>query len=83
MPLDVFCECGEAYLETNDKDGWNPDAIGVKSHLVRAYDPNRTTTAAMVRLKDKYVGQRDDIPHDNDLTHSNVCCPDCYSTTIC
>ena len=61
--------CGEVYYETNDKDGWNkdPKAVGVKSDFVRKYDPDRMANAAMIRLKEEFVGFIDDIPHDCNL----------------
>ena len=74
MPLDIICmgNCGEIYYETNDKDGFNQFKTGVKSDFVRKYDPDKMANAAMIRLKEEFVGSIDDIPHDVDLLSEGI-----------
>lgn len=81
MPLDVVCpQCGEIYFETNDKKGFNPHVTGGASQFVEEYDPDRCVSAAMIRLKDKFVGVFDDICHDKDLFGQAIGpCPNCGS----
>jgi hypothetical protein len=80
MPLDVLCQglCGAVYFETNDKDGFNPHVTGIKSQFVRKYDPNSMANAAMIHMKDEFMGIYDDIPHDSDLFSAAIGpCPGC------
>jgi len=81
MPLDVICPgCGEVYFETNDKKGFNPHVTGGASSFVEEYDPDRCVSAAMIRLKDKFIGVIDDIQHDKDLFAGAIGpCPNCGS----
>ena len=92
MPLDVICpHCGECFFETNDltrlvrqnedprgilfrrfKDVFNP------SDFVRKYDPDQEANAAMIRMKEKFKQDRQDIPHDADLRSEGIGpCPEC------
>jgi hypothetical protein len=79
MPFDVICpECRLCFFETNDKDGFNPHVTGIKSQFVRIYDPDAMANAAMIRMKDKFIGIYDDIPHDADLFSEGIGpCPGC------
>ena len=80
MPLDVLCQggCGSVYFETNDKDGSNPHVTGIKSQFVRKYDPDAMANAAMIRMKDEFMGIYDNIPHDSDLFSAAIGpCPGC------
>ena len=43
-------------------------ATGRLSDYVRKYDPDAPATAAMIRMKRRFVGSREDIQHDRDLT---------------
>jgi len=72
MPLDVVCPgCRGIFFETNDEDGVNPHVevrpgalpVGTRSVLIRKYDPDVPASAAMVRLKEEFVGIHDDIVH--------------------
>lgn len=81
MPLDVICpNCGECYFETNDEDGivetdrdilfrnYQKGVARKLSDYARKYNPNAPANASMIRMKPEFVGVREDIQHDRDLT---------------
>ena len=79
MPLDVICpDCRGVFFETNDKDGFSPHVTGLKSIMVREYDPDAIANAAMISLKSDYLEFIDDIVHLEDLVGFAIGpCPTC------
>lgn len=79
MPLDVLCpNCELVHFETNDQNGFSPYVTGLSAQFIKKYNPDVAASAAMIRLKEQFVGVRDDIPHDEDLFGEGIGpCPEC------
>ena len=79
MPLDVICpNCRGVFFETNDRDGFSPYVTGLRSTIIREYDPAKAANAAMINMKAEFLGVYDDILHQEDLIGEGIGpCPGC------